>query len=122
MSAITKHRLFWPLVVLLALVLLNTISRPSFVSITVQERPPQSFSLALGVSPPGAGSVQVTPAPNGSHAAVNAYAINRDDRWAVWAEVVTLDSTGITSTFVVANPDGEVGTRGMVKGEPRAPA
>ncbi|WP_426594013.1 ABC transporter permease [Cellulomonas sp. McL0617] len=35
MSAVAKHRLFWPVVVLLALVLVNTISRPSFVSITV---------------------------------------------------------------------------------------
>ena len=37
MSAIVKHRLFWPIVALLALILLNTLSRPSFVSITVQD-------------------------------------------------------------------------------------
>lgn len=37
MNTIVRHRLFWPAVVLLALVLLNTISRPSFVSITVQD-------------------------------------------------------------------------------------
>ena len=37
MSAIVKHRLFWPLVVLLALIALNMLSRPSFVSITVQD-------------------------------------------------------------------------------------
>jgi simple sugar transport system permease protein len=36
-SAVVKHRLFWPLVVLLALILLNTVSRPSFVSITVHD-------------------------------------------------------------------------------------
>jgi len=37
MSAIVKHRLFWPLVVLLALIALNMMSRPSFVRITVQD-------------------------------------------------------------------------------------
>ncbi|MDM7855287.1 ABC transporter permease [Cellulomonas alba] len=37
MSAVMKHRLFWPLVVLLALILLNTVSRPSFVRITVHD-------------------------------------------------------------------------------------
>jgi simple sugar transport system permease protein len=37
MSAIVKHRLFWPLVVLFALIALNMLSRPSFVSITVQD-------------------------------------------------------------------------------------
>ena len=37
MSAVVKHRLFWPVVVLLALILANTLSRPSFVSITVQD-------------------------------------------------------------------------------------
>jgi simple sugar transport system permease protein len=37
MKAIVKHRLFWPVVALLALILINTISRPSFLSITVQD-------------------------------------------------------------------------------------
>ena len=37
MSAVVKHRLFWPVVVLLTLILANTLSRPSFVSITVQD-------------------------------------------------------------------------------------
>ncbi|BDO40825.1 sugar ABC transporter permease [Cellulomonas sp. NTE-D12] len=37
MNAVMKHRLFWPVVVLLALILVNTLSRPSFVSITVQD-------------------------------------------------------------------------------------
>jgi galactofuranose transport system permease protein len=36
-NAIVKHRLFWPLVVLLALVLVNTVSRPTFVRITVHD-------------------------------------------------------------------------------------
>ena len=36
MKKIVKHRLFWPIVALLALILINTIARPSFVSITVQ--------------------------------------------------------------------------------------
>lgn len=37
MKAITRHRLFWPVVALLALILINTVSRPSFLSITVQD-------------------------------------------------------------------------------------
>ena len=37
MNAVVKHRLFWPIVVLLALVLVNTLSRPTFVRITVQD-------------------------------------------------------------------------------------
>ena len=37
MKKIVKHRLFWPIVALLALILINTIARPSFVSITVQD-------------------------------------------------------------------------------------
>jgi simple sugar transport system permease protein len=36
-TKIVKHRLFWPVVALLALVLINTISRPSFLSITVRD-------------------------------------------------------------------------------------
>ncbi|CAN7407072.1 ABC transporter permease [Microbacterium sp. LjRoot45] len=36
MNAILKHRLFWPVAALLALVVINTIARPSFISITVQ--------------------------------------------------------------------------------------
>jgi simple sugar transport system permease protein len=34
---IVKHRLFWPVVALLSLLLLNTIWRPSFVSLTVRD-------------------------------------------------------------------------------------
>ena len=37
MKKITKHRLFWPVVALLSLILLNAISRPSFLSITVRD-------------------------------------------------------------------------------------
>ncbi len=37
MRAVTKHRLFWPITVLLALVLVNTLSRPTFVRITVHD-------------------------------------------------------------------------------------
>ncbi len=37
MKAIVKHRLFWPVVALLALIVVNTVSRPSFLSITVQD-------------------------------------------------------------------------------------
>ncbi len=37
MNAVLKHRLFWPVVVLLALILVNTLSRPTFVRITVQD-------------------------------------------------------------------------------------
>jgi simple sugar transport system permease protein len=36
-NAVLKHRLFWPIVVLLALILANTLSRPTFVRITVQD-------------------------------------------------------------------------------------
>ena len=32
-----KHRLFWPIAALLALILVNTIARPSFLSITVRD-------------------------------------------------------------------------------------
>jgi len=34
---LVKHRLFWPIAALLTLILVNTISRPSFVSITVRD-------------------------------------------------------------------------------------
>ena len=34
---ILKHRLFWPAAALAALILINTISRPTFLSITVQD-------------------------------------------------------------------------------------
>ena len=37
MSRIFRHRLVWPIGALLALVVLNTISRPSFLSITVKD-------------------------------------------------------------------------------------
>src|SRR3954452_5525669 len=37
MSTIFKHRLVWPIGALLALIVLNTISRPSFLSITVRD-------------------------------------------------------------------------------------
>lgn len=37
MKKLVKHRVFWPVVALLALILLNTVSRPSFVRITVQD-------------------------------------------------------------------------------------
>ena len=37
MKRIVKHRIFWPVIALLALILLNTISRPTFVRITVQD-------------------------------------------------------------------------------------
>lgn len=36
MKRIVKHRLFWPVVALLALIVVNTIARPSFISVTVQ--------------------------------------------------------------------------------------
>ncbi len=36
MTRIIKHRLFWPVVALLALIVVNTIARPSFIGITVQ--------------------------------------------------------------------------------------
>ncbi len=35
------------------------------VNITVQEKPPDTFTLTLGVSPPGTGVIQTSPAPNG---------------------------------------------------------
>lgn len=37
MKKITKHRVFWPVVALVALLLLNAIARPAFLSITVQD-------------------------------------------------------------------------------------
>lgn len=37
MKKLARHRLFWPVVALLALVVINTIVRPSFISITVQD-------------------------------------------------------------------------------------
>jgi len=37
MKRIVKHRLFWPIAALLTLILVNTISRPTFVSITVRD-------------------------------------------------------------------------------------
>ncbi|MCS0500295.1 ABC transporter permease [Protaetiibacter mangrovi] len=36
MKKILRHRMFWPVIALLALIVLNTIARPSFISITVQ--------------------------------------------------------------------------------------
>ncbi|KZE88637.1 ABC transporter permease [Microbacterium sp. TNHR37B] len=36
MKALVTHRLFWPIVALLALIVINTIARPSFISVTVQ--------------------------------------------------------------------------------------
>ena len=36
MRTILRHRLFWPVVALLALVLINTVARPSFIAITVR--------------------------------------------------------------------------------------
>jgi plastocyanin len=35
------------------------------VNITVQERPPDSFTLTLTATPPGKGTIQTSPAPNG---------------------------------------------------------
>lgn len=35
------------------------------VSIIVQEKPPDTFTLTLGVSPPGTGAIQTSPTPNG---------------------------------------------------------
>ncbi len=37
MKNIVKHRVFWPAVALVALLMLNAIARPSFLSITVQD-------------------------------------------------------------------------------------
>ena len=37
MKRIMRHRLFWPIAALLALILINTIARPQFVKITVQD-------------------------------------------------------------------------------------
>ncbi len=36
MRTILRHRLFWPVVALLALVIINTVARPSFIAITVR--------------------------------------------------------------------------------------
>ncbi|BDV31764.1 ABC transporter permease [Microbacterium terricola] len=36
MKTVLKHRLFWPIAALLTLIVINTIARPSFISITVQ--------------------------------------------------------------------------------------
>jgi simple sugar transport system permease protein len=36
MKRIIKHRLFWPIAALLVLIVVNTIARPSFISVTVQ--------------------------------------------------------------------------------------
>jgi len=37
MKRMLKHRVFWPVVALVALILVNTISRPSFLRITIQD-------------------------------------------------------------------------------------
>ncbi|MEV4686098.1 ABC transporter permease [Microbacterium sp. LWH3-1.2] len=37
MKAILKHRLFWPVVALLALVAINTIARPQFILVTLRD-------------------------------------------------------------------------------------
>lgn len=37
MRRIVKHRLFWPIAALVSLILVNTIARPQFVKITVQD-------------------------------------------------------------------------------------
>ena len=37
MKRLVKHRVFWPAMALLALILLNTISRPTFLRITIQD-------------------------------------------------------------------------------------
>ena len=37
MKSLVRHRLFWPIVALFALIVINTISRPSFLSITVND-------------------------------------------------------------------------------------
>ncbi|GAA1002081.1 ABC transporter permease [Subtercola frigoramans] len=37
MKTVARHRLFWPVVALIALILINTVSRPSFLSITVND-------------------------------------------------------------------------------------
>ena len=37
MKRIVKHRLFWPIVALLALIVVNTIARPQFLTITVRD-------------------------------------------------------------------------------------
>lgn len=36
LKSVVRHRLFWPIVALLTLIVVNTIARPSFISITVQ--------------------------------------------------------------------------------------
>ena len=37
MTRLLKHRLFWPIAALLALIVINTIARPQFISITVRD-------------------------------------------------------------------------------------
>ncbi|MFC8680147.1 ABC transporter permease [Microbacterium ureisolvens] len=37
MKAIVKHRLFWPVVALLALIAINTIARPQFILVTIRD-------------------------------------------------------------------------------------
>ncbi|RFA07051.1 sugar ABC transporter permease [Subtercola boreus] len=37
MRTLTRHRLFWPIAALVALVVINTLSRPSFLSVTVND-------------------------------------------------------------------------------------
>lgn len=37
MKKLVKHRVFWPIVALVALIMVNTISRPTFLRITVQD-------------------------------------------------------------------------------------
>ena len=37
MKKVIKHRVFWPVVALVALILVNTISRPTFLRITIQD-------------------------------------------------------------------------------------
>ncbi|TXK16341.1 ABC transporter permease [Homoserinibacter sp. GY 40078] len=36
MKKIVKHRLFWPIAALLTLIVVNTVARPTFISVTVQ--------------------------------------------------------------------------------------
>lgn len=37
MKKLVKHRVFWPVVALVALILVNTISRPTFLRVTIQD-------------------------------------------------------------------------------------
>lgn len=37
MKSLVKHRLFWPIVALLALIVINTIARPQFIGVTVRD-------------------------------------------------------------------------------------